>query len=178
MQRVGALRRLAHLHCTDVRQAQDAFKLQGQLPLIELPQALADAGQIAVLDLTEALIDDAHITAIVEIELQRCQNKRYCRAEQDHADQKSYPDSAADPCHGSRRPVSADRLRCVTLNVAIFGCQSLPNLAAASLLLSGSEEPARKLYHSSHFHDSKTASQEEMLGTDAANGLRAYLKEP
>jgi hypothetical protein len=70
---VRAIGDLAHFDEADVRQVKNPIGLQLELARVKVPEPFAKAASIALLDLGYPAIDRADVTAILEVELQRCQ---------------------------------------------------------------------------------------------------------
>jgi len=137
--RVGAIGGLAHFDEADVRQVKNPVDLQLELARVQVPEPFAEAATIAALDLGYLPIDRSDVAAIVEVELQQCEEQSDRGAEQEHTDEKAQPDTPVPAVEGAPCcPDTCDRRRsALGLAVTLAGvCRLI--LHHASLAAPGS----------------------------------------
>ena len=97
---IGVIGGLAHFDEADVRQVKNPVDLQLELARVEVPEPFVEAATIGSLDLGYLVIDRSDVAAIVDVELQQCEEQSDRGAEQEHPDEKAQPDLAVPAVGG------------------------------------------------------------------------------
>jgi len=99
--RIGTIGGLAHFDEADSRQMKKPVDLQLELLRVQIPQPFAEAGEIAALDCGHPVLDRSDVAAIVEVELQQCEEQSDRRAEQEDAGEEARADPATQADEGA-----------------------------------------------------------------------------